>query len=503
MLVWRKRASLVSHYNGGEVHKRTACRRETRECPGDKTIERILFSDEANAEADKQMNKMTYVFDTSLKNMKNLGNDAQQAMYSFTSHGVGKYTNAPIDIMDKIILAKSTDITMSFLFKEIRLADTTKFKKLVDIHDICDFSKSKVPMEDRSQFRNADNEIFNGQCTIGQLIVYKLLFEDLKIQFTDTPISNKVMHTIFDMAGRKILNGEITLDEFKHMLNKYENFSMRIGTFCNPSISSDMMVLTDEINKRKAELIEENKEALENNDLVVLAKVESELIGMVKSEFRNNPASELYECTASYGNQFKTMAIMTGALPQDDSFNRFKVSTRSLNEGLKKSELVSAMNTAIVGAYSRGKAPEEGGAMAKESGGIFQNVLLDKFSTDCGTTELMDIHIVNAKKYIGRWVKDGGKLVQITTENTNKYNNVTMPMRSVLTCKSKHVCSVCAGEELYKIYEIYDKQINHGLKLNKQQHELVQKRLKLSHDTSIHFSDLNIKDYKESKKKLR
>lgn len=466
-------------------------------------IERILFSDEANAEADKQMNKMTYVFDTSLKNMKNLGNDAQQAMYSFTAPGVGKYNDAPIEIMDKLISAKSTDITMSFLFKELRLADTTKFKKLVDIHDICNFSKSKIPDGERANIRTVDNEIFNGSCTVGQLIVYKLLFEDLGIHMIDVPISNKVLHHVFDTAGRKILDKEITLDDFKHMLNKYENFSMRIGTFCNPSISSDMMVLTDDILKLKEKLVEENKEALANDDLVVLAKIEKELISAVDREYSSNPASELYKSTASYGNQFKTMAIMTGALPQDDSFNKFKVSTRSLNEGLKKSELVYATNTAIVGAYSRGKAPEEGGAMAKESGGIFQNVLLGKFGTDCGTTELLDIHIKDAKKYIGRWVKDGGKLVQITASNMNRYNNVTMPMRSVLTCKSKHICSICAGEELYKIYEIYDKPINHGLKLNKQQHELVQKRLKLSHDTSIHFSELNIKDYKESKKKLR
>ena len=49
--------------------------------------------------------------------------------------------------------------------------------------------------------------------------------------------------------------------------------------------------------------------------------------------------------------------------------------------------------------------------------------------------------------------------------------------------------------------DVWDKPINFGLKLNKQQHELVQKRLKLSHDTSVKFKGLNFNTFYPTKKR--
>ena len=471
-------------------------------------IERILFSDEANAEIADQMNRLTFLLDTGGDNVKFIEGDSTQALYSMTTFKKEE-KDCPIDIMDKLLNCASTDITLPFLFKEIRIADTTKFKKLVDVHDVCRLNKSvdAKHVVDTLQFADIGGPRTESKntCTVGQLIVYKLLLEDVKYGLVNIPWTGKIIESILSDLSRDVISGKITIQEFKHMLNKYESFSLRMGAFINPSVDSDLLVLTPEILKRKEELIQENAEAIKNDDLVVTSKIEKELIDMVKKEFEDNPSAEMYVSGGggSFNNQFKTMAIMSGALPQDASFDKFKVSTRSLNEGLKKSELMYAMNTAIVGAYSRGKAPEEGGAMANESGRIFQNIFLDKFGSDCKSQEYVEILIKNVNSYIGRTVLDGGKLVKITDENKKKYNGVKIKMRSVLTCKSKDVCSVCVGEQLYNVYGIYDKKLNYGLKLNKQQHELVQKRLKLSHDTSIKFVDFDFGNYKESKKKLR
>ena len=94
-----------------------------------------------------------------------------------------------------------------------------------------------------------------------------------------------------------------------------------------------------------------------------------------------------------------------------------------------------------------------------------------------------------------------GKEVKIDESNFSKYAGREMEMRSVLTCKDEMICSKCAGDLPYEMLNVWDKPVNFGLKLNKQQHELVQKRLKLSHDTSVKFKGLNFDTFYPTKKR--
>ena len=50
-----------------------------------------------------------------------------------------------------------------------------------------------------------------------------------------------------------------------------------------------------------------------------------------------------------------------------------------------------------------------------------------------------------------RWILDGKKLVCLTPEIAPKYYGKTVLMRSPLYCKSRHICSKCAGDLYYRL----------------------------------------------------
>lgn len=456
---------------------------------GDKNIVRYIFSDEANAECKAQREKITSAFDMKMSNMKILGKDAAQALFSFTAFLKGA-PMAKKETIDKVLEIEPSDISVSWLFKELRLADTTKFKKLNDIHDLV-LLPAGVYVDKPTT------------CTLGQIILWKLLFMECHIPFTPEPLDKGRVKKIFTAIGQKILDKEIDMETYKRMENRYESFGMRISSFVNPTISPDMLCLTPEILELKEKLLKDNAEALANDDIIVAGKVEKELLDKIAEVYANDPQYEFYASgVADVNNTFKTMAVMQGALPQDTKFNSFKVVTSSLNEGTSKTDLRYVGNTAVAGGYSRGKSPEEGGAMAKAANYVYQTMMLDKHGTDCGTKDYVNIYIdpSYAHEYIGRYVVEGSNLVCLTKENLSNYSGKTVPMRSVLTCKSKNICSKCAGEFIYQMYGIYDKEIAFGLKLSKQQHEIVQKRMKLSHDVTLHFKDVKMDNFVRSKK---
>lgn len=462
---------------------------------GDKTITRYVFSDEANAECERQMSKITNAFDLKLSNVKTLGNDSSLCLFSFTNK-IKNANRAKKEIVDKLLAVEPKDITVSYLFKELRLADTVNFQKLNDIHDEFGINPGDYGLE--------GTEPIN--ITLGMYIAWKLLFKECDIKLITVPWDKNVVEKTMEQLGAKIKDGIITMDTYKTMSDRYESFSMRMSSFVNPSVDSNMLSLTPEIIELRDKLLAENKEKLEANDIVVAGQVEDALIKKAKETYQDDPAYELYASgVTKLSNEFKTMALMQGSLPQDAEFNKFKVVTSSLNQGTEKSDIPYVMNSAVVGGYSRGKAPEEGGALAKNANYVFQTMMIDKHGTDCGTKVYPHITITPkvADEYVGRYVVEGDKLVLLTEENINKYKGKTVQMRSVLTCKSKSVCSKCAGEFLYQMYQIYDKPIAFGLKLSKQQHEIVQKRLKLSHDISLKFVDFSFDNCVASEKKKR
>lgn len=109
--------------------------------------------------------------------------------------------------------------------------------------------------------------------------------------------------------------------------------------------------------------------------------------------------------------------------------------------GARKGLLDVALNTANSGYLSRKL--------------IFAcaNLQFDVDLEDCGTKDLLDVFVKNAKKarmLIGKWMLgNDGNLCLITKENYTELINKSIQVRSPVFCKSEKLCKKCYGE-MYK-----------------------------------------------------
>ena len=80
----------------------------------------------------------------------------------------------------------------------------------------------------------------------------------------------------------------------------------------NASLSAEFVMTNPKISKRKEELLKQNDTAIKNGDSVVTAKIEEELLGMAKEEFKDAPAMQIYNsgCRGSFGNNYKCTSVM-------------------------------------------------------------------------------------------------------------------------------------------------------------------------------------------------
>ena len=88
------------------------------------------------------------------------------------------------------------------------------------------------------------------------------------------------------------------------------------------------------------------------------------------------------------------------------------------------------------------------------------------------------------------YIIDKGNLVELTTENQDKYLGKKVKMRFSSMCKSKTgICNKCAGNLFYRIGIK-----NIGLTCSKPGTTLVNMGMKKFHDKSIKVYDIDIND---------
>ena len=116
--------------------------------------------------------------------------------------------------------------------------------------------------------------------------------------------------------------------------------------------------------------------------------------------------------------------------------------------GLSKEDLVKANDAAVGGPYSRAVKTKEGGYREKQILYGLQHVKVLKPGSDCGTNRTINVTLTkkNIKNWMYSFVKQGSNLVEITSDNKDKFIGKTVKMRYFSLCESKNgICEKCAG----------------------------------------------------------
>lgn len=332
--------------------------------------------------------------------------------------------------------------------------------------------------------------------TIGRLIFNKYFIEcepellDI-VGYINDNVSKKTYGKLFDMLGYDVLEGKINIETYKRFCKKTQKFMPYVSILA-PNHSDNMLTITKKINKKKAELIKENKEAFDKGDVIVVDKVSKELLDYARELMKDDPAMDMFLSGAggSFENNFKNMFIMRGSVQDPDPRKSYNIITSNYVDGVSKEEYSKLANTLAAGPYSRSKKTELGGYWEKLFLTAFQHVVLLQPDSDCGTTRHITMKVTDKNidmimySYV---INNDGSLTEITSENKSKFIGKTVKLRFSSMCEAKNgICNKCAGNLFYRLGIR-----NVGAAIPQIPSRLKVLSMKLFHDDQLNFTEMD------------
>jgi len=330
--------------------------------------------------------------------------------------------------------------------------------------------------------------------TVGLFIFNKCFIEkDLfeLFQYIDKPVDKKVAGKINSKMSYAVLEDKITLQVMKDYLMKTQKFQPYSNILC-PSVTMNMLLISDKIAKRKKELLDKNKEAIAKGDEKVVAAIEKELLDLCEELLADDPSMDLYKSGAkgSWGNNFKNIFVMRGAIKDPDPTKGYDVVTDNYIDGIKKDGYSTMAKSLAAGPYSRAKKTQYGGYWEKLFLRSFQHITLLPAGSDCGTTRTINMTITdkNASMLMYNYIVSGSNLVELTSDNIESYKGKTVKMRFSSLCEHpKGICNKCAGNLFYRL-EI----TNVGVVTPQLASRLKVIALKAFHDSQVQLHEIDV-----------
>ncbi len=285
---------------------------------------------------------------------------------------------------------------------------------------------------------------------------------------------------------------KITIEQLEKYVLKGQKFQPFSTILC-PGFTEKMLFCTEEINKKKKELVKKYEKEIAEGDVVIVSKIEQELLDFAKEYLKDDPGLDLFNSGArgSFGNNFKNLFVMKGAIANSDpkSPNEYDIALSNYMSGMDKKEYNLFSSSLSAGPYYRAKKTEVGGYYEKLFRNAFQHIVLLPEGTDCKTEGYVEV--IPTKKTIGlymyMYVIEGGKLTEITSDNMNKFVDKTIKLRFPTECKAKKgICNKCMGNLFYRVNIK-----NAGISLTKIPSTLKNIMMKNFHDSQVTLVEIN------------
>lgn len=387
-------------------------------------------------------------------------------------------------LIDLIVNMKEDDVSSTFIFELFGEFDGDAKCRPYDIIDIPPGSYGKTGKKNKNTFTT----------TVGRYVFNKYFIErdlfDL-FGYIDDNIGSKQFDTINSDLSYALMEDKISIDVLKHYLLKTQKF-MPFITIISPNHSEKLLTCSKIIGKKKAELIAKYKDELAAGDIVIAEKIQDELLKFAVDYLGDDPALDSFISGArgSINNNFKNMFVMKGAVrdPNPNATQEYNIATSNYIDGISKEEYSLYANSLAAGPYSRGKKTQAGGYWEGLFGKGMQHLKIDDPGTDCGTTRTITATITdkNINRFMYNWIVSGSNLVELTSENKDKYIGKTVKMRFSSLCEHETICSKCAGNMFYRLGIR-----NVGLVTQQIPSILKNKSMKLFHDSSVTTTEMD------------
>lgn len=333
--------------------------------------------------------------------------------------------------------------------------------------------------------------------TVGIWIFNKYFIEESLFdifQYINETISSKVFGRINKTLASCILEKRIDLKTLDRYLLKTQK-CMPYVSILAPNYTNKMLACTKVIDKKKAELYKQYKEELDSGNEMVADKVEKELLDFAQEYLKDDPSMDMFISGArgNIPNNFKNMFVMKGAIrdPDPNAKQRYDIVMSNYIDGIAPNEYAAVAKSLSAGPYKRANKTAFGGYLEKLFLTAFQHIVAGPEGSDCGTTRHITITLTsdNISAYMYNYIIEGSKLVELTSQNKDKYLNKTVKMRFSSLCESKDcICSKCLGNLIYRRSE--DRNV--GVVLTQIPSRLKNISMKAFHDSTQKFTTMDL-----------
>lgn len=388
--------------------------------------------------------------------------------------------------IEEIINISEDDITTSFIMKMFGKFDKEPKYNPYDLITIPSGSYGPEKKKNKNDFTT----------TIGLWIFNKYFIEKdffHIFQYVSKSIDDGLFSFINKELSYSLLEGRITVEQLKRYLMKTQK-CMPYVNILSPNYTDKMLTCTNVINKKKKELYEKYKDAIEAGDEIVGDKMEKELLEFAKEYLKDDPSMDMFLSGArgSIGNNFKNMFVMKGVIadPDPNAKQKYHIALSNYMDGMDTKEFTLFANSLAAGPYARSNKTAEGGYLEKLFLAAFQHLVLDPEGSDCGTKNHIEVLLDknNISEFMYCNMIEGQKLVELTSENMNKYIGKKVKMRYSSMCESKTgICSKCMGSLFYK-----SQKTNVGTATTTIPSKLKNISMKAFHDSVQKLTEMNI-----------
>lgn len=352
-------------------------------------------------------------------------------------------------LISTLLNVKEEDITTSFIMEIFGNFEG---------RDVCHpYDLIMIPVNTYGKDKKKNKEAF--KTTVGLWVFNKYFIEqdlfDL-FGYISEPVNDKLFGNMNKKLSYALLEGRITTKQLERYLIKTQKF-MPYVHILSPNYTEKMLTCTNVINKKKEELYKKYKDELEKGNEIIGTQMEKELLEFAQEYLKNDPSMDLFLSGArgSIGNNFKNMFVMKGVIadPDPNAKQKYHIATSNYMDGIKPEEFSLFANSLAAGPFSRSMKTADGGYTEKLFLAATQHLTLDPEGSDCGTTNHIKVHLTknNIQDWMYCFMIEGSKLVELTSDNMDKYIGKTVKMRYSSMCESRTgICSKCMGTLFYR-----------------------------------------------------
>lgn len=386
------------------------------------------------------------------------------------------------NIGDVLLSLDPKDITMSFLMS---IFGEFNGKSLCNPYDVL-----IVPT---GHYHNNKNKFTT---TVG-LWIFNILFIESnnlfdELGYVNETISKKGFGKLNQKLSYALIEDRITTDQLSRFLETTQ-FTMPLETVLTPNHSQEMLTCSNKISKKKDELFKKYKKEIDEGNVVIVEKIEKELLDYAKELLGDDPALDTFisGSQGTFDNHFKNIYIMKGATrnPDPNAPKQYNIIKSNYIDGISAEDYSNTANSLAAGPYARGKKTATGGYWEKLMVSAYQHLVAGPKDSDCGTKNYITVDLTNdnVRFWMYSYIISGSSLIELTSQNMDKYIGKTVKFRFSSMCKSKDcICNKCLGNYFYRI-----EKKNVGVLLAQIAAKLKLISMKSFHDSVVRTSEMD------------